>query len=438
MGQQFLDPLYGRINPDAGVQPLIFSSEFQRLRYVRLCNINSLYLTGASEPKRFEHCIGVYHLARLWSNRVGLSQSEARILCAAALLHDLQTGPFGHSFQYVLEDNAFGQQFEHANLSKGLQTQFHQRVQAGAAFTGRPFSTAQALGVDGQAVFAAIRGEGPFGPLISGTLDLDNLDNVVRLAFHTGLCSDDDRTLPERLTSKITLVDGRLAITRGAHQMVRQWLEIRRELYEYLLLDRGEFSAKAMLTLAIEMAVEAHILGPDSWLLTDDELLSELEETSVGEHQAIGQIVRRLRVGDLFEPIGVWSTCNVAPYEELSEATRKRAIESRIEQFASMTRGPKLRCCVHFIKDHKKTRRSVSFLDAETGASITVGEDSCELHVGVFIVNDRVAELTGSERLRYERAALRAFAEEGLDDLVASADPLSEADDGLQRELFSA
>ena len=107
MGQQFLDPLYGRINPDAAVQPLIFSSEFQRLRYVRLCNINSLYLTGASEPKRFEHCIGVYHLARQWSARVDLSEREARVFCAAALLHDLQTGPFGHSFQYVLEDNEF-------------------------------------------------------------------------------------------------------------------------------------------------------------------------------------------------------------------------------------------------------------------------------------------------------------------------------------------
>jgi len=271
MNQNFLDPLYGPIKIDQRDRPLVFSPDFQRLRYVRLCNINSLFILGASEPKRFEHCLGVYHLATLWTKTQGIPRRDAAIVHAAALLHDLQTGPFGHSFQYVMEDNPFDQRFEHTNLASGAETRFLQRAEAGASFAGHQFISITRLDDIAGPVYEAIRGSGPFGPLISGSLDLDNLDNVVRLAFHVGLCSDHDRRLPEQLTALLSVQKGRLSARSEAFPMVQRWFDIRRELYRYLLLDRGEFSAKAMLTMAVERAVDAKLLGPDSWKLTDDE-----------------------------------------------------------------------------------------------------------------------------------------------------------------------
>ena len=43
------DPLYGRIEFTDFEYGLLRLSEVQRLRYVRMCNINSLLVSGASE-----------------------------------------------------------------------------------------------------------------------------------------------------------------------------------------------------------------------------------------------------------------------------------------------------------------------------------------------------------------------------------------------------
>lgn len=426
----FLDPLYGPIQVDDRIRALIFAPEFQRLRYVRLCNINSLYLTGASEPKRFEHCIGVAHLADAWARSRSLPPKDADVLKAAALLHDIQTAPFGHSFQYVLEDNPFDQRFEHGNLAAGASHRFLQRTNANAHFSGRPFAVQNLLGDLTEDVFAAIDGRGPFGPLISGTLDLDNLDNVVRLAFHMGLCDDRDRALPLALTPLIELRDGRFAAQPGAEPLLRQWFEIRRRLYEFLLLDRGEFAAKAMLTRAVELAARKDLLGPQDWLLTDDDLLASLQSRSVGENQAIGQIVKRLRVGDLFYCVDVWSSADTALYEQFSNATSKRALEETIDEDLAKHSGVRLRVCLHYILDNKKTCRSLSFLDSRTGEEKSVGHDSKSLLVGAFVMNERAGGLSAAERGRASGAVKDVLGRAGLSELQPARDPLAEPESG--------
>lgn len=427
--QKFLDPLYGPIAINEAGRALVFSPEFQRLRYVRLCNINSLYLTGASEPKRFEHCIGVYHLADVWANSRSLSGRDAAVVKAAALLHDLMTGPFGHSFQYVLEDNPFEQKFEHANLASGIKSRFHQATRANLHYAGREFVVESLLGDLAGEVFDAIEGRGRFGPIISGTLDLDNLDNVVRLAFHMGLCDDADRALPLRLTPLIDATDGMLGAHAGAAPLLEQWFGIRRRLYELLLLDRGEFAAKAMLTLAVELAAEAKLLHVNDWLLTDDEMLYHLEEHSVGDSQRVGRIVKRLRVGDLFECAGVWRSSATELYAELSKAQAKRLLEQAIEVTLHQTGSSKPRICIHFILDHKKTCRALPYRDLERGEDRVVGYNSKSLLIGVFVTNDRATPLTQHERQRISDAVRNELGRGGLGRLEPVEEPLSASAD---------
>lgn len=421
---------------DDHIRALVFAPEFQRLRYVRLCNINSLFLTGASEPKRFEHCIGVCHLAHEWARARDLPAREANVLRAAALLHDIQTAPFGHSFQYVMEDNPFEQKFEHANLASGIINRFHQLTQASAHFSGRPFSVASLLGELAGDVFATIEGRGPFGPLISGTLDLDNLDNVVRLAFHMGLCDDADRAMPLALAPMLEPIDGRLGAPGDAQPMLERWFELRRRLYGYLLLDRGEFAAKAMLTLAVELAAGAGLLGPDDWRLTDEGLLDVLHERSVGENQTISHIVKRLRIGDLFECVDVWSTSDVRSYNRLSGSASKRGLEQAIDDELGQRSGGRLRVCLHFILDSKKTCRSLTYHDLSSGEEKTVGYDSSQLLVGAFVTNSRSTGLTDQERLRASSAVRKVLARQGLDTLETAEEPLS--DTFGPNELFAA
>ena len=59
------DALYGAINLPDFIWDIISCPELQRLREVRLCNINSLCLTGGANINRYEHAIGTCYLAKV-------------------------------------------------------------------------------------------------------------------------------------------------------------------------------------------------------------------------------------------------------------------------------------------------------------------------------------------------------------------------------------
>src|SRR5262245_43001123 len=99
------DALYGPVHFPDYVWTIAGSPEFQRLRDVRLCNINSLCLPGGANISRYEHCLGTAFLALEHVAHIGqsLSSDESRCLVLAALLHDVGSTAFGHSVQYVLD-----------------------------------------------------------------------------------------------------------------------------------------------------------------------------------------------------------------------------------------------------------------------------------------------------------------------------------------------
>jgi HD superfamily phosphohydrolase len=389
---RIFDPLYGRVSLTAEEYGLIRLPEVQRLRGIRMCNINSLLVTGASEITRFEHSIGVLRLAQEWVSHHSISENHGIEIIAAALLHDMQTGPFGHSLQYVLEENEIEGEFKHDDVAHGAAHTYYQDIDAAATFAGRPFGAEKFLGQHWQSVSNMIKGQGDFGPLISGTMDLDNIDNVVRLAYHVGVADKADAEIALSLARDMSVQHGMLCFSADSVKKIEKWQEIRAALYGLLLLDWAEFSAKAMLTRAIEIAVASKKLGASDWVHTDAELLNLLEKETIGETQAVGELVKRLRVGDLYDPIILCSSPNIEAYELSSMPNSKFEIEKKICEFARITFGLNLKLIVHFILDKKKTRRSIPILIRESNELQIIGQDSKSLLVGVFSARDKIPE----------------------------------------------
>lgn len=386
------DPLYGRVSLSKAEYELICLPEVQRLRGIRMCNINSLLVTGASEITRFEHSIGVLRLAQEWVTHHSTSQNQGLEIIAAALLHDMQTGPFGHSLQYVLEENEVEAEFKHDDVAHGAEHTYYQDIGAAATFAGRPFCAKQFLGPHWRQVSAMIKGQGEFGPLISGTMDLDNIDNVVRLAYHVGVANKEDAEVALALARDMDIFQGKLCFSLDSIPKIEKWQEIRAALYNLLLLDWAEFSAKAMLTRAIEIAVNFKKLGASDWVHTDAELLNLLERETVGETQAVGDLIKRLRVGDLYDPIFLFSSPNVEAYDLISMPNSKFEIEKAITDFARVSLGLNLKLIVHFILDKKKTRRSIPVIIRESKKTKLIGYDSKSLLVGIFSAKGSVPE----------------------------------------------
>ena len=381
------DPLYGRMQVSTFESDLISLPEVQRLRYIRMCNINSLLITGASEISRFEHTIGVLRLAQEWVKENGIQQTWGENLLAAAILHDYQTGPFGHSFQYVLEDtNIEDKYFVHEDVALGAAENYYMQINAAAQFAGSEFGAPKLLKERWDDVTKIIDGSGVLGPIIAGTMDLDNLDNVVRLAYHAGLANQEDVVAVLRVARGMRpgKIPGLLSVRAAVVEDIVRWQGVRKRLYEFLLLDWAEFSAKAMLTKAVEEALKTGVLGSNSWSYTDDRFLKYLEEEALGEKQEIADLVRRIRCGDLYWPILLERSTEVEHYKRLSSLDVKANFVHRIETDILRRCGMSTKAIFHMILDSGKTERAIP-VEIDDGPTMEIGQNSRSLLIGVFL-----------------------------------------------------
>uniref|UniRef100_A0AAX7VB16 HD domain-containing protein n=2 Tax=Astatotilapia calliptera TaxID=8154 RepID=A0AAX7VB16_ASTCA len=110
--QVFNDPIHGHIELHPLLVKIIDTPQFQRLRNIKQLGGGYFVFPGASH-NRFEHSIGVGHLAGELAKTLKLKQpeldiSERDVLCVqiAGLCHDLGHGPFSHLFDGMFNPEA--------------------------------------------------------------------------------------------------------------------------------------------------------------------------------------------------------------------------------------------------------------------------------------------------------------------------------------------
>lgn len=285
-----LDALYGKIEFSPLVYKCMLSPEVQRLREVRLCNINSLCITGSSNINRFEHSVGTAYLAAINSESTAqkhlkLSKPQKEIFIIAALLHDVANGPFGHSYEYIMARKGFIP--EH-----GLDAVFTDVVSVGADthknsspfetfFFGKLRTLTSILSNEQKEKIAQIiAGNHPLSKLISDSIDLDNIDNVFRMAYHMGL--NFRKEAPRKLAEAMSIENDTVVFLENAKTYLEEWYLVRKKVYEYLLLNPQEFAGKYMLTEAMDILFECisqnKAQGRDiKWNYTDYQLMEELD-----------------------------------------------------------------------------------------------------------------------------------------------------------------
>lgn len=283
------DALYGKIEFSPLVYKCMLSPEVQRLREVRLCNINSLCITGSSNTNRFEHSVGTAYLAAInieatVQKHLKLTKKEKETFIIAALLHDVANGPFGHSYEYIMEKKGFIPE-------QGLGDVLGDVVSTGtgAHKNSSPFETIffgklRALtsilnSSQKEEVSQIIAGCHPLSKLISDSIDLDNIDNVFRMAYHMGF--NFRREAPRKLAESMFIENGSVVFLQEAKTYLEEWYSVRRRVYKFLLLNPQEFAGKYMLTEAMDILFECISQGKAEgrdikWNYTDYRLMEEL------------------------------------------------------------------------------------------------------------------------------------------------------------------
>ncbi|TNJ37881.1 HD domain-containing protein [Prosthecochloris vibrioformis] len=190
-------PIWGHIPLNRALKRILAHPAFLRLKGIRQLSFAQQVYPGANHT-RFEHSIGVYHLMKLILQRIvtnplgeklqegafRFDEHACRLLLSTALLHDIGHYPHAH----VLEEQApiHNGHPVFASHESLIERFIHLEPE------GFP-SIAEILTdewqVDPQDVIALIKGEEQslFRKLISGTLDPDKMDYLMRDAHHCNI-----------------------------------------------------------------------------------------------------------------------------------------------------------------------------------------------------------------------------------------------------------
>ncbi|WP_283390468.1 HD domain-containing protein [Methanobrevibacter woesei] len=160
------DSVYGDIMLNEIEVEVMDNPQFQRLRRIKQLGLISLIYPGANHT-RFEHSIGTMHIASKLADKLDLNQEDKELVRISALLHDIGHGPFSHVSEGVLS-------FPHEELTKYVIKNTAIRDIVEKKF-------------DINKIIEIINGEGKFGPIVSGELDADRMDYLLRDSHYTGV-----------------------------------------------------------------------------------------------------------------------------------------------------------------------------------------------------------------------------------------------------------
>ncbi|WP_457742680.1 HD domain-containing protein [Thermococcus sp.] len=151
------DPIHGGIELDDFAVRLVDTPEFQRLRRITQLGLAFLVYPSARHT-RFEHSIGTFHIARLIRER-NPEIDEGAVY--AALLHDLGHYPFSHTLECLFPRHEENTKWliKHGEIGDVLRERFSLRE-----------------------FFNLLK-----HPLVSGDIDSDRMDYLVRDAYYTGV-----------------------------------------------------------------------------------------------------------------------------------------------------------------------------------------------------------------------------------------------------------
>jgi len=186
------DSVYGDIRLNEFEVRIMDMPQFQRLRRIKQLGLISLIYPGATHT-RFKHCVGTMNLGSKLAEELGLTNYEIELIRASGLLHDIGHGPFSHVSEGVLS-------FPHEELTKYVVTKTSMRDLLEEKF-------------DVNEIVNIVNGKGDLGPIVSGELDVDRMDYLLRDSHNTGVTYG--KIDYERLISNLKLEDELILDIKG-------------------------------------------------------------------------------------------------------------------------------------------------------------------------------------------------------------------------------
>ena len=245
------DSVYGDIELNDFEVQIMDMPQFQRLRRIKQLGLISLIYPGANHT-RFEHSVGTMNLGSKLSTELNLSSDEIELIRISALLHDIGHGPFSHVSEGVLS-------VPHEKLTEYVVTQTSMTELIEEKFNPKD-------------IVDIINGRGELGPIVSGELDVDRMDYLLRDSHNTGVAYGVIDY--ERIISNLKLDDGLILDIKGV-QAAEGALVSRYFMYPSVYQHHTTRIVNSMFRRALKKIIDEEIiLEKDIYKYDDADIIS--------------------------------------------------------------------------------------------------------------------------------------------------------------------
>ncbi len=283
------DAIHGSIKFEGVTLRLLETPEMQRLSGIKQLGLGYLVFPGANHT-RLEHSIGVGYVAGRMGEVLNLPKEEVELLKAAGMLHDLGHSPFSHTLEYLLYEKTKLDHMEittqiikgKMDLLEGLEIEGRERIHE--ILNDYSLDTERIcdmiLGKTKEMTLEDFeKGKEFFGDeknylvnIISGSLDADQLDYLLRDAHYTGVAHG-AIDFP-RILHTLKIKNGELMVDKKGVPALEGMLVARALMYSAVYFHKTNRIGELMLSRAVEE------IEMDNWLeiyrYNDSELISLL------------------------------------------------------------------------------------------------------------------------------------------------------------------
>jgi HD superfamily phosphohydrolase len=251
------DPVYGFITIDDDlIFKIISHPYYQRLRRIHQMAMAALVYPGAVHT-RLHHSLGAYHLmcnaiSELKGKGFAINKEEEQGAKAAILLHDIGHGPYSHALEDALIENVTHEEIS-LLLMKNMNRQMNGQLQTA---------------ID---IFTDAHPKKFLHQLVSGQLDVDRMDYLMRDSFFTGV--NEGVIAYDRILKMLTVHNGELMIEEKGIYSIEKFLVSRRLMYWQVYLHKTVLCAEKMMVNIIRRAKTIKAASPSPTLnifLSDD------------------------------------------------------------------------------------------------------------------------------------------------------------------------
>jgi HD superfamily phosphohydrolase len=399
---EFHDILHGLIrfsdeNLTALLADLINSPEIHRLRNMRQMNFDVPLIQELGRSRRLPHSIGVTYLAVELAHKSGLDVKATKELLAAAILHDAAIPPYGHLVESELKriDANFSHEETLSRMIRGVLTEdndyleivFDKQLQLANIFRDHD--------VDQNAVIDLVCPRNGNHGAISADIDIDNIDNVHRMAAMLGW--DNAKENVKKIIFGMKLNNKReLCFNNETIEPLKNWLNFRQRIYTLIIAHPECIPYNALQNDLVRLAVKYGIITTRNWYKTEpefEELLRKDEHTE--------KLARQLISGCEYQLIDyVW-------FKNFN--TPKKLRNADIAEFLTKSINAPIKDASYFVWNEKGLiSRQIKVLTYDN-KKITIGEDSTSCMIALIKTTSGKVKLTKSHIAAWRKDVAASF-----------------------------